>query len=140
MNAFRSNLDLQSNIAWNEPMLSSYLSATEMLSDLHMHTSAKKNLTRTTPHEPLRILIADDAKLVADTLGEILCRSGFLVSVVYSGKKALERAPDFLPDCLIADTLGSEMSGIELVVQMKKHYPMIQIVFGLTDLLYQLDC
>jgi CheY-like chemotaxis protein len=74
-----------------------------------------------------RVLIADDEKVIADTLAMILNQSGFEALPVYSCVKALEVAPSFRPDILISDVIMSELNGIEAAVRIKALLPDIHV-------------
>jgi DNA-binding response OmpR family regulator len=74
-----------------------------------------------------RVLIADDEKVIADTLAMILNHSGFEAFPVYSCVKALEMAPSFRPDMLISDVIMSDLNGIEAAVRIKALLPDIRV-------------
>jgi CheY-like chemotaxis protein len=78
------------------------------------------------PSKP-RVLIADDERVIADTLAMILNHGGFEARAVYSCIKALEMAPDFKPDLLISDVIMSDLNGIEAAVRMKALLPDIRV-------------
>jgi signal transduction histidine kinase/CheY-like chemotaxis protein len=58
-----------------------------------------------------KILIVDDNIDAADSLGVMLSYSGHDTRVVYSGREALLKAKDFVPDTLILDLGMPEMDG-----------------------------
>jgi CheY-like chemotaxis protein len=68
----------------------------------------------------LKVLVVDDEKLIADTLTEILKRSGFNAMGAYSGEQALQIAHRFSPDYLLADVLMPFMNGVELAIAIRK--------------------
>ncbi len=74
-----------------------------------------------------RVLIADDERVIADTLAAILNQGGFEARAVYSCVKALEVAPAFKPDLLISDVIMSEMNGIDAAVRIKAILPEIRV-------------
>src|ERR1700730_14203288 len=74
-----------------------------------------------------KVLIADDERVIADTLAAILNQGGFEARAVYSCIKALEVAPDFKPDLLIFDVIMSELNGIEAAVRIRAILPDIRI-------------
>jgi CheY-like chemotaxis protein len=74
-----------------------------------------------------KVLIADDERIIADTLAMILNQGGFEAQAVYSCAKALEMAPAFKPDLLISDVIMSELNGIEAAVRMKALLPDIRV-------------
>jgi DNA-binding response OmpR family regulator len=74
-----------------------------------------------------RVLIADDEKVIADTLAMILNQGGFEARAVYSCVKALEIAPSFKPDMLISDVIMAELNGVDAAIQMKALLPDIRV-------------
>lgn len=74
-----------------------------------------------------RVLIADDEKVIADTLAMILNQGGFEARAVYSSLKALEVAPEFKPDLLISDVIMSEPNGVEAAIRMRSLLPHIRV-------------
>ncbi|UWZ82336.1 response regulator transcription factor [Occallatibacter riparius] len=74
-----------------------------------------------------KVLIADDEKLIADTLALILNQGGFEAQAVYTCKRALEVAPAFQPDVLISDVLMAEMNGVDAAIQMRSLLPDIRV-------------
>jgi PleD family two-component response regulator len=56
-----------------------------------------------------RILVADDERVIADSLAMILNQSGFDTRAVYSGEKAVELAVTFKPEMLIADVIMADL-------------------------------
>jgi len=75
----------------------------------------------------LKVLIADDERVIADTLAAILNKGGFEARAVYSCIKALEIAPEFKPDLFLADVIMSDLNGIEAAVRMKALLPKIRV-------------
>ncbi len=67
-----------------------------------------------------KILVVDDEKLIADTLTEILKRSGYETRVAYGGAEALQIAKGFHPDYLLADVLMPFMNGVELAIAIRQ--------------------
>lgn len=78
-------------------------------------------------HKP-RVLVADDERVIADTLAMILNQSGFQAKVAYSGEKALELAQEFKPDMLISDVIMVGLNGIDAAIQMRELLPAIKIL------------
>ena len=74
-----------------------------------------------------KVLIADDERVIADTLAAILNQGGFEARAVYSCIKALEIAPEFKPDLLLADVIMSDLNGIEAAIRMKALLPKIRV-------------
>jgi len=74
-----------------------------------------------------KVLIADDERVIADTLAAILNLGGFDARAAYSSTEALETASAFRPDLLVSDVIMAEMNGIEAAVQMKRMLPEIRV-------------
>ncbi len=81
----------------------------------------------TTTQKP-RILVADDERVIADTLAMILNQSGFEARAVYSGEGALELAESFQPDMLISDVIMADLNGIDAAIRIRKLLPQIKIL------------
>ena len=65
-----------------------------------------------------RVLVADDERVIADTLAMILNQSGFQAKVAYTGEKALEMAADFQPEMLISDVIMAGLNGIDAAIKI----------------------
>jgi CheY-like chemotaxis protein len=74
------------------------------------------------------VLIADDERIIADTLGMILNQNGFEAATVYGGQKAVETARVFHPDVFLADVVMPGMSGIEAAIQISSMIPGCRVV------------
>jgi DNA-binding response OmpR family regulator len=74
-----------------------------------------------------KVLIADDEKLIADTLALILNQGGFEARAVYTSRKALEVASSFQPDMLVSDVLMTDLNGVDAAIQMRQLLPGIRV-------------
>jgi len=74
-----------------------------------------------------KVLIADDEKIIADTLAMILNLGGFEARAVYTSRNALELALVFQPDMLISDVLMTEINGVEAAIQMRAMLPDVRV-------------
>lgn len=86
------------------------------------------------------VLVVDDESAIADTLTEILSRSGYAATAAYDGTDALETALLTPPELLITDVVLPGMSGIELAITIKRIFPDCKILLfsgqaATTDLL-----
>jgi len=81
----------------------------------------------TTTQKP-KVLVADDERVIADTLAMILNQSGFEARAVYSGEKALELAGTFQPDMLISDVIMADLNGIDAAIRIRALLPAIKIL------------
>jgi CheY-like chemotaxis protein len=75
-----------------------------------------------------KVLVADDERVIADTLTMILNQSGFDARAVYSGEKALELATTFAPDMLISDVIMADLNGIDAAIRIRALLPAIKIL------------
>ena len=79
-----------------------------------------------------RILVADDepdileiARIALETVG------GFEVSTCSSGKRLLERLPEFEPDLVIVDVLMPDMTGPEVfeVIRRQPEFDAVPVIY-----------
>jgi CheY-like chemotaxis protein len=75
-----------------------------------------------------KILVADDERVIADTLAMILNQSGFEARAVYSGETALAAAATFAPDMLISDVIMADLNGIDAAIRIRDVLPNIKIL------------
>lgn len=75
------------------------------------------NSAPSAPPRP-RVLVADDERIIADTLGLILTQNGFEAAAVYSGQHAVDAARTFHPDIFLADVVMPGISGIDAAIQI----------------------
>jgi len=76
---------------------------------------------------PLRILIVDDNRDAAATLGRLLRFSGYQTEVAFDGSRALNLAVNFRPQLALLDIGMPTMDGYELARCLKREYPGIYI-------------
>src|ERR1700691_5410909 len=74
------------------------------------------------------VLVVDDESAIADTLSEILTRSGYAAMPAYDGQSALETALLMPPEMLITDVVLPGMSGIELAITVRRIFPDCKIL------------
>jgi DNA-binding response OmpR family regulator len=91
-------------------------------------------------HYRPRILVADDERLIANTLGTILTRSGFDATVVYDGQQAVDTARAWRPDLLLSDVVMPALNGVEAAIQICAMMPECRVLLfsgqaGTSDLL-----
>lgn len=76
----------------------------------------------------MRVLIVDDESVIADSLALIFRASGFEARCVYCGERALELAPSFEPDVLISDVVMRGLTGIEVAIHVREHFPACRVL------------
>jgi CheY-like chemotaxis protein len=83
-----------------------------------------------TPHaESLpRILVVDDEALIADTIVQILNRSGFIAQAAYGGQEAIDIARRINPELVLSDVLMPHIDGVEAAIAIREFSPDTRIV------------
>jgi CheY-like chemotaxis protein len=74
------------------------------------------------------VLVADDERVIADTLVIILNQAGFDATAAYSGRKAVELAESLRPDMLISDVIMPDLSGIDAAITVRRILPTCKIL------------
>lgn len=75
-----------------------------------------------------RILIADDEKVIADSLVTILSANGYEASAVYSGEDAVETAVRIKPDIVMTDVVMGLMSGVVAGMMIRRSLPACRVI------------
>lgn len=75
-----------------------------------------------------KVLVADDERVIADTLAMILNQSGFEARAVYSGEKAIEVAAEFAPAMLISDVIMAGINGIDAAIRLRELLPGLKVL------------
>jgi len=75
-----------------------------------------------------RILIVEDERVVADTLGQILSASGYDVRTAYSAEEALTIVSAWQPEIAVLDVMLPNMNGIDLALALRKPVPGCRIL------------
>lgn len=88
------------------------------------------------------VLIVDDERFIAETIGLILKKCGARVLVAHSGEEAVPIASAEKPDWMVSDVVMGEMSGIDAAIQISALSPRTRIILMsgnavTTDLLAQ---
>jgi DNA-binding response OmpR family regulator len=86
------------------------------------------------------VLVVDDESAIADTLAEILNRTGYAAVPAYDAESALDTALVMPPEMLITDVMLPGESGIELAIKVRRIFPDCRILLfsgqaATTDLL-----
>jgi CheY-like chemotaxis protein len=75
-----------------------------------------------------KLLILDDAPMVAETLALIASRHGFYPAVAQSAEEAIDMITTWEPDTAFIDVILPGMNGIEFADFLKTCYPSCRIV------------
>jgi DNA-binding response OmpR family regulator len=76
----------------------------------------------------MKIVVADDELVIANTLAIILKEAGFNARAVYSGDAAVKTSLAFGPDMLICDVKMNGMSGIQAAIIVQTMLPSCKIL------------
>ena len=88
-----------------------------------------------------RILVADDDRVIAKTMSQILRLSGYETDMVCSGEEAVTVAAKTRPDVFISDVLMGGITGIEAAIRILKIVPACRVILisGHANTAHQLD-
>lgn len=75
-----------------------------------------------------RVLVVDDEALIADTIVQILNRSGFVAEAVYGGQDAIDTASRTKPELVLSDVLMPHVDGVEAAIAIREACPETRIV------------
>lgn len=114
--------------------------ASESLSPQSAQPHNKRTQSSKSKKKRPTVLVVDDERLIADTMAEILKRSGFHAHCAYDGHSALELAIQFNPDYVLTDIVMPRMNGVQLAIAVRKALPTTQILLlsgqaGVTEIL-----
>ena len=75
-----------------------------------------------------KVLVVDDEAIIADTVAEILNRSGYNAIARYSGRAALECLEEQCPAIVLSDVVMPDLNGIQLAQCVRQRCPSTRIV------------
>ncbi len=75
-----------------------------------------------------RILIVDDDDLVRLTLEHVLGAAGYLIASATNGKQGIAVFKTFGPHLIITDMMMPLMTGVEMIIAIKKREPRLKII------------
>jgi two-component system, response regulator PdtaR len=81
--------------------------------------------------QPPRILIAEDERLVAEDLKEVLENAGYMVAGIFStGEEVLQRFNEANPDLILMDIrLKGSLDGIQTAIAIHNSIKAIPVIF-----------
>jgi len=77
----------------------------------------------------IKVLLADDHRIVAEGLKRLLETEFELVGIVEDGRALLAAAENLNPDVIISDITMPELNGVEALEELKKVNPDVRLVF-----------
>jgi CheY-like chemotaxis protein len=76
----------------------------------------------------LRVLIAGDEQVIAESLALILSEFGYQTMAVYSGEEAVAAAGALKPDVVISDVMMGDLNGIDAGIQIRLILPECRVI------------
>jgi DNA-binding response OmpR family regulator len=116
-----------------------HLGAPDPFSPRPNRLQKQKTESGTAKSKKATVLVVDDELLIADTMTEILRRSGFNAICAYDGIAALELALRIAPDFVLTDVVMPHMNGVQLAIAIRKALPDTKILLlsgqaGITEI------
>ncbi|MGE5205300.1 MAG: response regulator [Chlamydiota bacterium] len=74
------------------------------------------------------VLVVDDERVIADTLGTILRNSGYEAAVSYDAQSALTQCERINPQLIITDVIMPGMDGVEMAMLVRERHPECRIL------------
>ncbi|BAU10336.1 protein-glutamate methylesterase CheB [Leptolyngbya sp. NIES-3755] len=80
--------------------------------------------------KPIRVLVVDDAVMVRSRLSKILSMDAHIevVGVASSGRIALARLPQLMPDVVILDVEMPDLNGLQTLAQIRQSDPQLPVI------------
>ena len=75
-----------------------------------------------------KIMVIDDNEIIRNLLQELLTRKGFDIFLFASGLSAIEKAKDVQPNIAIVDLMLPDISGLEVIKQIKNVSPLTDAI------------
>ena len=76
----------------------------------------------------IKVLLIDDEVALANTLAQRLKMRDFKVGTAYDGEQALSKLKEEEPDVIVLDLKMPGMHGMEVLREIKKAHPDIQVI------------
>ena len=76
----------------------------------------------------IKVLVVDDEVAFANTLSQRLKMRDLKVGTAYDGEQALKKLKEEEPDVIVLDLKMPGMHGMEVLEEIKKVYPQIQVI------------
>jgi len=76
----------------------------------------------------MKVLVVDNEQAFASTLADHLGQCRIEAKSVYSGEEAIASVPEFRPDVMIVDLQMPDMSGLDVLAQVKILDPTIEVI------------
>jgi DNA-binding NarL/FixJ family response regulator len=77
----------------------------------------------------VRVLLADDHRIVAEGLKSLLVPEFDLIGLVEDGRAMVEAAKALKPEVIVADITMPHLNGMEALAEIKKFDPNVRVIF-----------
>jgi DNA-binding NarL/FixJ family response regulator len=77
----------------------------------------------------LRVLLADDHRLLREAFVKLLEADCDVVGAVADGRALLEAAPKLRPDVVVVDVAMPQLNGLDAARQLKRSMPSVKVIF-----------
>jgi len=78
--------------------------------------------------EPIRVLVVDDERVVADSLVMILRANDYQAAAAYSGEEAVGLCEMLDPHIVVSDIVMGPMTGFDLAIWLAENRPACRII------------
>jgi two-component system OmpR family response regulator len=78
---------------------------------------------------PLRALVVEDERNLADVLVRMLSFDGWVATQVSTGAGAVTRAREFKPDVVVLDVMLPDANGLDVLRRLRDHNPAVCVLF-----------
>lgn len=78
---------------------------------------------------PIRMLVVDDEKTLADLVAMALRYEGWDVKTASDGMSAINAARQFDPDAVVLDVMLPDMTGLEVLARLREFHPHVPVLF-----------
>jgi len=75
-----------------------------------------------------RILVVDDEKIICELIERTLKRNNYDIEIARNGKTAIEKTKESVFDILITDVRMPKINGMEVLREIKKVNPFIEVI------------
>jgi len=81
------------------------------------------------PGDPLRALVVDDERQLADVIADMLRLEGWQATSVYDGRSAIRMRQELQPDVVVLDINLPDRDGLEVLHEMRRAQPELCVLF-----------
>lgn len=86
-------------------------------------------LPRKANGEPIRVLVVDDERTLADLISMALRYEGWVVRSAEDGMSAIRAARELRPDVVVLDIMLPDIDGLEVLRRLRAAQPLVPVLF-----------